>query len=93
MKENDWPFDQPQDCAVFSVRDIVFGGKPILFVSHDDDWQFLTGDVVSKEEAAVVGLGEIVQLDPSVLELADLPLGWIATRRSANANWERRPRS
>jgi hypothetical protein len=95
-EESEWPFDQPPNCAAISVRDIVFGGKPILFVSHDEDdhgWQFLTGDTVSKEDAVVVGLGEIVKLDLSVLKLADLPPGWIATRPSANASWKRGLRS
>ena len=95
MKEAPWPFDQPPNCTVFSVREIVFSGKPILFVSHDNDgdWQFLTGEGVREEDAAVIGLREIVEPDGTVLELADLPLGWIAVRQSANASWDRKPRS
>ncbi len=91
MKDATWPFDEAPNCAVFSVREIVFGGKPILFVSHGQggDWQFLTGEPARTEDAAVIGLKEIVERDKSVLELADLPNGWIATRRSANAAWER----
>jgi hypothetical protein len=95
-EESEWQFDQPPNCAVISVREIVFGDKPILFVSRDEGdhgWQFLAGDTVSKEEAVVVGLGEVVKLDPSVLKLFDLPPGWVATRPSANASWERGPRS
>ena len=91
--KGEWPFEQPQNCAVISLRDIVFGGKPILFVSHDDDddsWQFLTDESPREENAVVVGLGEIAKRDPTVLELADLPPGWIATRDNADANWERR---
>jgi hypothetical protein len=37
-----WPFDQPPNCAVLTLRSIVFGGAPILYVSHDADdhgWQ------------------------------------------------------
>jgi hypothetical protein len=91
VKTESWPFDDPATLAVFSVREIVFGGKPILFVSHDDDggWQFLTGETARKEDAVIVGLKEIVELDSSVATLADLPTGWIATRRSPNAAWER----
>jgi hypothetical protein len=94
MSEDDWPFDKPRDQAAFSVRDIIFEGEPILFVNHDNDgdWQFLTGASVHKEDAAVIGLGEIAELDPTVLKLADLPTGWIAIRRSANADWERSAR-
>ena len=38
-----WPFDQPPNCAVFTLRRIAEGIDPILFVSHDLDdhgWQF-----------------------------------------------------
>jgi hypothetical protein len=90
-----WRFAQPRNCAVISLRDIVFKGKPILYVTHDADdegWQFLTGDSVSKEEAVVVCFEEIVERDASILKLADLPPGWIATRKSANSGWERRKR-
>ena len=41
---DDWPFDQRPDCAVISLREIVFESAPILHVTHDSDdhgWQFL----------------------------------------------------
>lgn len=96
MKTEHWPFDQPPNCAVVTVNAIISGELPILFVSHDEDdhgWQFLSGDLVIKEDASVVALREIVELDPSILELADLPAGWVAIRRSANADWERKART
>ena len=91
MRTESWSFKEPPDVAVFSVRDTAFGGKPILFVSHDEDgdWQFLTGEPARKEDAVVIGLKEIVELDSSVATLADLPTGWIATRPRPNAAWER----
>jgi len=96
VKTENWPFDQPPNCAVVTVKPIISGELPILFVSHEEDdhgWQFLSGDLVSKEDASVVALREIVELDPSILKLADLPVGWVATRRSANAGWERKART
>jgi hypothetical protein len=95
MANDDWPFDQPRDCAVFTLRSIVFDGQPILYVSHDADdhgWQFLDGESVDLSQAAVVGLGEIVGRDPGLLELADLPPGWIATRVARGSPWRRERR-
>jgi hypothetical protein len=43
----------------------------------------------SEEEAAVVGLKTLVELDPSIAILADLPLGWCAWREQPNADWQR----
>jgi hypothetical protein len=87
-----WPFDQPRNCAVITLRDIVFDGAPILHVMHDSDdngWQFLGLEDADPEKAAVVCLEEIVQLDSSVLALADMPPGWHAWRASTSEPWVR----
>lgn len=41
------------------------------------------------EDARIVGLGEILEIDPSLSELADLPYGWQAWRENASAPWQR----
>src|SRR5690242_1368663 len=95
MPDADRPFDQPRNCAVFTLRTIVFGGGPILFVSHDADdhgWQFLDGQAPDVANAAVVALETILRYDPSVQELADLPPGWTATRETTRSPWRRMPR-
>src|SRR5262245_6799741 len=69
-----WPWDQPTNCAVITLRAIVMDGAPILHVTHDLDdhgWQFLDGGNVKMEDAMVVTLASIVDLDPSVASLAD----------------------
>jgi hypothetical protein len=94
MFEGEWPFDQPRNSASFSLRSIVFQGAPILYVSHDADdhgWQFLDGGDVTEADACLIALQEAVTLDRSVLELADLPPGWVAWRRSPSDPWQRAP--
>lgn len=94
MPERDWPFDQPRNTASITLRSIVFGDAPILHVTHDEDdhgWQFLGLEDACDNDACVVGLGEIVARDPSVIELADLPPGWHAWRSSSAAPWQRAP--
>jgi hypothetical protein len=72
---------------------VLEGGRPILRVSHDDDdgaWQFLCGDVhEDAAEGRIVWLGCMVDRDPSLQELADVPLGWGADRDTVSAPWER----
>jgi len=60
-------------------------------VCHDDDgaWQFLTGGPVTVAETMIVALSHIVGTDQSLLELADLPLGWVATRGNPQSLWRR----
>ena len=91
-----WPFGQTPDTAVFTLRTIIFGGEPILHITHDMDdhgWQFLGAGDADENDAAIVGLGEIVKLDPSVLEVADMAPGWHAWRRSKSSPWLRSARA
>jgi hypothetical protein len=88
----DWPFADPENVATMTVRQITQGGQPILLVSRDAEdgtWQFLTGGPVETADAVLVSLREVYRIDPSVAELADLPLGWQAWRSSAGEPWQR----
>ncbi|MCX6894975.1 MAG: hypothetical protein NTZ16_05620 [Verrucomicrobia bacterium] len=94
MNDNaqNWPFEDPKNLAVFSTRQIVFGGHPIVRVTHDNDdgsWQFLEAETPSESDAVIVGLGEIVKLDPSVKELSNLPIGWQARRSNKTDAWKK----
>jgi hypothetical protein len=94
MASLDWPFDQQPNCAVISLCSIVFRGAPILHVTHDADdhgWQFLGAERATMKEATVIALQEVVDLDPTVLEIADIPPGWHAWRASAASSWSRGP--
>jgi hypothetical protein len=69
------------------------GTAPILHVSHDEDdgaWQMLTNDAVDMSQAMLVALAELVGRDRTLVELADLPLGWTALRADASSPWMRR---
>ncbi|APW62063.1 hypothetical protein [Paludisphaera borealis] len=90
MDSPQWPFADPEETEVVTLDRIVRRESPILLVSHDADdggWQFVDGDQVFEENGEVVLLGEIVQLDPTVLELAELPIGWHAWRPSLDHPW------
>lgn len=89
-----WPFRDSPDTAVIIDRRVLSSTEFISHVSHDLDdgpWQFLTNSTNTRQtnDARVVGLGSVVQLDPSVKELADLPLGWQASRTSPSSPWKR----
>lgn len=100
MSRTDWPFDQAPDAAAITLWRIVkpepgVAARAILYVSHDledEGWQFLDGEPASTHDAAVVGMGEMLALDPTLREIADLPPGWIATRERAGSAWRRSQR-
>jgi hypothetical protein len=92
VSANSWPFDQPRDCAVLVTREVLERTEPILRVTHDSDdhgWQFIGSSDGTPENGRVVALHEAVELDPSILQLADLPVGRHAVRDSVKGPWKR----
>lgn len=87
----EWPFPAGEDAPVLTQRAVAFFERPVLLVLHDPegDWQMLTGEARPGEQAHVMSLGQVVARDPSLRQLADLPRGWIARRKSAELPWER----
>jgi hypothetical protein len=89
---NTWPFADPEIVAAITMRQIVYDKHPVLLVLHDEEdggWQFLTGSAFNVADGLVVALKNVVALDSSLLELADLPIGWEASRASGEKPWVR----
>lgn len=90
----DWPFADPPNSATITVRQIVHEGRPILLVSHDVEdgsWQFLAGGEFDVADGLLVSLRSMVERDPGLAELADLPPGWRAWRQAPLMPWQREP--
>ena len=91
-EQADWGFDEPKNEAAITTKQIVHEGHPILLVARDAEdgtWQFLTGGAFSTADALLVALHEIVERDPTICELADLPSGWSAQRDRVGGPWRR----
>ena len=89
-----WPWDQAPNAAALTVA-TVLAGAPVLFVTHDEDddgWQFLDGEPVAVASGRVIGMREVLRLDPTLREVADLPPGWSAWRDRIGGSWTRAPR-
>ncbi len=87
-----WLFDAPPNVACLTVRSILDGHKPILAVVRDFEdgaWSFLTGEDIEMADALLVSLKSIVELDPSIIDLADLQPGWTAVRSHRDMPWQR----
>ena len=88
----EWPYEDPRNLAVITLRGIRSKKEPIMNVFHDSEgWQFLGGGPSLVKDIMVVSLESIVNLDPSVLQLADLPVGWQASRTHQTGDWKRAP--
>jgi hypothetical protein len=62
-----------------------------LRVCHDNegDWQFLCDGFHSESMPLIVCLGCAVERDPSLVEVATLPAGWVAERKAQGEAWSR----
>ncbi len=84
-------FSEAPDTAVIVCCHISDSKAPILFVSHDKDdgmWQFLCGREHREDEAKIVSLKFVFELDPTIGLLKDLPCGYCAERKSLNDKWK-----
>ena len=87
-----WPFADPTNLGVFTTVGVMNRTEPICLVTHDLDgsWQFLPRSGASMpRDARIIALKEAVDADQSLLELANLPRGWQATRQYQYAVWQR----
>ena len=83
-------FKECTNQAVFTCLHIIEENKPILYVKRDNegDWQFLCGDNHTTEDARVIALQEIINIDPSVSKVSNLKCGQIAVRESKENEWK-----
>jgi hypothetical protein len=87
-----WRFPDPPDTAALTTREIVEHAQRVLQVRHDADdgsWQFYPGGTYSPDDARLSTLGELVDRDPSLEELGELPVGWVAVRDGEGQPWRR----
>ena len=95
-RKDDWPFADPKNVAFFTTSQVLRLRQPILHVSHDGEdgaRQLHTGaQQISAGDAMIVALGMMVEHDPTICELADLPFGWFAERDCAGSPWRRAAR-
>ena len=82
-----WPFDQTPNTAAITTQQVLEGHPVCLVVHYADDHSraFQCGTSNEVEDGRVFSMEEAVALDPSIVEIADLPPGWIAWREQPGA--------
>lgn len=64
----------------------------VLFVVNDGMFNFMERELTEAdvvEGVMLVTLEEVVQRDPTLMSILDLPEGWCARRSSIGGQWER----
>lgn len=87
-----FPFQDAPNTAVIVCSHIIDRHAPILYVYHDEDdgmWQFLCGKEHSEDEAKIVSLKYVYELDPTIGSLKYMPCGFYAERDSQTDKWNK----
>ena len=85
-------FNASNNTAVFTTRFVLHDKKEITYVTHEKEdgaWQFFSNDNFDyfEDVAKIVALGEILKIDNTLLDLADLPEGFSAQRKFKGDKW------
>ncbi|UTW61299.1 hypothetical protein KFE98_14930 [bacterium SCSIO 12741] len=90
-KQPEFKFTDSETKACFTCDHVVSGERSIVYVAHDadGDWHFMCdGDDHTEENAKIISLKQAVELDPSVNDLYEMPIGVGAVRKSPGERWE-----
>ncbi|MNZ87794.1 hypothetical protein D3C78_1066680 [compost metagenome] len=87
-----WQFDQAENVAALTTRQVIEDKRPILRVVHysdDHSWAFTCDSTSDGSDLRVVGMGEIVSIDSTLTSIANLEPGWGASRETVGGEWHR----
>lgn len=88
-----WKFPDPPHTGVYLSKTVHNGIEPVTYVSHDVEdgaWQFLGDSMTDGGDPVISCFHHPIDRDPSLTELADLPLGWYAEREGVEEPWIRK---
>lgn len=86
---NIFPFADSPNTACITCCHVLNEKRQILYVSHDKDgfWQFLCGGQHEKEDARIVSLANILEIDKTIGDLAQLDYGEYAETEDGMSDW------
>ena len=90
--QSNYKFKDPENTACFTCNHVLDEKKPILYVSHDIEdgsWQFMCGQLNHTEaNAKVISLKQATEIDPTLNDLYEMPLGVGAERETLETEWK-----
>lgn len=75
---------------VITTKFVIENNSPIVYVFRDEegDWQFFGKEEnIKEEDAKVISLDEILEIDPSINDILWISNGMQAWRDNVNSEW------
>ena len=75
--------------VVFTTRFVVEDNSEIIYACHDSDgdWQFFSKEEATEEDAMIISMDEILEIDNSIEKILDIPKGFEAHRSNKLDDW------
>ncbi len=76
--------------AILTSKYVVYNNSTIVYVAHHSDgtWEFWGKEEIDESEIVVVSLREMIAIDSTILNISDLPVGFVAVREMKDKPWE-----
>jgi len=91
-KKREFKFDENENVSCIVCDHVMNREREILLVTHDmgdGQWGFLCGEEDhNMENYKLISLKEVIEIDNSVNELYEIPLGFGATRGTQEQKWK-----
>ncbi len=82
--------DENKNKSVLTTSYVLCSGSPVTFVLYDEDgdWQLFGDDEVDDDENAyLVSVEEILELEPALRKLPDMQQGQAVAREKDDTRW------
>ena len=82
--------EENKNKTVITTKYVVNNNSPILsvFYDEDEDWQFFGAEEVGEEDAFIVSVEQILEIDKTLEYVPSLSKGQSAFRSDKNSLWE-----
>ncbi len=82
--------EEPKNKSVLTTSYVLTNGSPVTFVLYDEDgdWQLFGEEAISEEEDAyLVSIEEILEMEPALRKLPDMQPGQAVVRDKDSNRW------
>lgn len=82
--------EEPKNKSILTTSYVLTNGSPVTFVLYDEDgdWQLFGDDETNEDEDAyLVSVDEILEMEPALRKLPDMQPGQAVVREKNNTRW------
>jgi len=82
--------EEPKNKSVLTTSYVLTNGSPVTFVLYDEDgdWQlFGEEEIPEDEDAYLVSVEEILEMEPALRKLPDMKQGQAVVREKEGTRW------